>query len=83
MKLSRGTGIFLVELLNHQESILYIRGQFPSALVFFVAFPGYQILELSPINTRSYHIVYFIPLIVLLRDMNWTRLRHGLTRERP
>ena len=82
MKLLRSTGVFLVEALYRQGSILYIGGWFPGALMFFVSLPVYQILELSSINTGSYNIVHFIFLIALFRDMNWPRLGHRLTRKR-
>ena len=48
----------------------------------FIAFPVYQILELTPINTRSYNIVHFVLFIALLRDLDWARPGYRLPGER-
>ena len=50
--------------------------------MFFIALPVYKVLELPPINTRSYNIVHFVLLIVLFGDLNQARLRHGLAGKR-
>ena len=64
-------------------SILYIGGRFPSTLMFLITLPVYQILELMSINMRSYNIVHFVLLIVLFRDLNQARPRHGLAGKGP
>ena len=51
--------------------------------MFFIAFPVYQILELTLINTGCYNIVHFIFPIALFRDLDWPRLRHRLARKGP
>ena len=52
-------------------------------LVFFITFPMYQILELTPITTGRYNIVHFVFLVAFFRDLNRARPRHGLARKGP